>query len=177
MPTPILRAGPFASSSDSFLNEPDPIVATTVPVNCGVNNWVSDSWKAYVSCTGQTTDYLENLPQTVSFSLSGVGDQDGQIQFAFRYQAAADTAINIDADCAAASLSGTLTRIEIVVGSTTVYDVSNTGGSSSVSFDDDVSLPASVLPALAVVIITAEASSSGTNVNTSSGSITVSVPA
>ena len=43
MPNAILRAGPFASSSDSFLNQPDEPSALIDPVNCA-NNTSSSNW-------------------------------------------------------------------------------------------------------------------------------------
>ena len=43
MPNAILRAGPFASSSDSFLNEPSPFDSNINPVNCA-NDTSSSTW-------------------------------------------------------------------------------------------------------------------------------------
>ena len=49
MPNAILRAGPFASSSDSFLNEQDPLIVGSFadvdvyPVNCA-NHTSSSAW-------------------------------------------------------------------------------------------------------------------------------------
>ena len=43
MPNAILRAGPFASSSDSFLDKPDPAVYDIFPVNCA-NDTSSSTW-------------------------------------------------------------------------------------------------------------------------------------
>ena len=43
MPNAILRAGPFASSSDRFLNEPDEPSPSILPVNCA-NDTSSSAW-------------------------------------------------------------------------------------------------------------------------------------
>jgi len=43
MPNAILRAGPFANSSNSFLNEPNPFDSNIYPVNCS-NNTSSSTW-------------------------------------------------------------------------------------------------------------------------------------
>tara|TARA_E500000318_G_C3444947_1_gene166561 strand:- start:11 stop:649 length:639 start_codon:yes stop_codon:yes gene_type:complete len=55
MPNAILRAGPFASSSNSFLNEPNPFDSNIYPVNCS-NNTSSSTW---------LWKYNENISKTL----------------------------------------------------------------------------------------------------------------
>lgn len=186
MPTPILRAGPFASSSDSFLDEPDPIVSTTVPVNCATNDWVSDTWKAYTAVlteSGGVTiqddeDYEGTLPDSLSFDISSVGDQDGDITFAFRYQAAVDFDINVDAEANAdGGLASAFASIQVSVDGTLVVDEVDSGsGTVSVSYDDDITIPASVTPALVAIIIRSATTTSGPVTTSADASLEISVP-
>lgn len=190
MPTPILRAGPFASSSDSFLGEPDPIVATTVPVNCATNDWVNDTWKAYTEVltvsggvadpNGRYTDedYEGTLPDSFSYNISSVGNQSGRIQFAFRYQAAVDFDINIDAEANANTSYGvSTTSIEVSVNGTLVVNELDDGlGVRGVSYDDDITIPASVTPALVAIIVQSSSSVGGAVTSSADASLSVSVP-
>jgi hypothetical protein len=62
----ILRAGPFASSSDSFLNEPVNPSASIVPVNCA-NDTSSSAWPwGYVANTSQVITNHTGWEQTPS---------------------------------------------------------------------------------------------------------------
>lgn len=186
MPTPILRAGPFASSSDSFLDEPYPIVATTVPVNCATNDWVNDTWKAYTEVLtvsgGVTTrdeeDYDGTLPDSFSYNISSVGNQSGRIQFAFRYQAAVDFDINIDAEANAnTSVGVSTTSIEVSVNGTLVVNELDDGsGVRGVSYDDDITIPASVTPALVAIIVQSSSSVGGPVTASADASLEISVP-
>lgn len=190
MPTPILRAGPFASSSDSFLDEPDPIVATTVPVNCATNDWANDTWKAYVDVSTESggvtdpngedrEDYDGTLPDSFSYDISSVGDQDGDITFAFRYQAAVDFDINVDAEANAdGGLDSAFASIEVLVDGTLVVDEVDSGsGTVSVSYDDDITIPASVTPALVAIIIRSSTTVYGPVTSSADASLDISVPA
>ena len=69
----ILRAGPFASSSDSFLDEPTAATRSTLPVNCAKDTSSSSwPWKCYVLVDGSNDDlesYLSGF-QSVSRTIS-----------------------------------------------------------------------------------------------------------
>ena len=58
MPNAILRAGPFASTADSFISEddvtPPTIVNKTLPVNCNIRDWLDERW-SYLLVTNNST--------------------------------------------------------------------------------------------------------------------------
>ena len=58
MPNAILRAGPFASTADSFISEddvtPPTIVNKTLPVNCNIRDWSDERW-SYLLVTNNST--------------------------------------------------------------------------------------------------------------------------
>ena len=58
MPNAILRAGPFASTADSFISEDDVTPPTTVnktlPVNCNIRDWIEGRWN-YLRVNNNTT--------------------------------------------------------------------------------------------------------------------------
>ena len=190
MANPILRAGPFASASDSFLDQPEIPVATIVPVNCATNDWVNDPWRAYTEVLtvsgGVTTrdeeDYDGTLPDSFSYDIGSVGDQSGRIQFAFRYQAAVDFDININAEANADSgqtlpLHHAFTRIEVSVNGTMVVDEEDFGsGVRGVSYDNDITIPASVTPALVAIQIISGTSVFGPVTTSADASLEISVP-
>jgi hypothetical protein len=189
MPNPILRAGPFASSSDSFLDEPDPIVATTVPVNCATNDWANDTWKAYtevLTVSGGVTDpngedredYEGTLPDSFSYNISSVGNQSGRIQFAFRYQAAVDFDINVDAEANAdGNLQSASASVQVSVNGTLVVDEQvSSSGAVSASYDNDITLPASVTPALVAIIVSSSTNPTGPVTTSADASLEISLP-
>lgn len=179
MANPILRAGPFASASDSFLDEPETPVATIVPVNCATNDWVNDSWKLHLESTGiydmpfREDGYYDGLPSGDSFLDQTVGGAEGFVRYAFRYQAAVDATLNIDASASATSLGGGVCDIEVTVGGELIIDETNP---VLVEIDEDINLPASVVPKLVFIDVRAEAFSAGTNSTTVQGSLSISVP-
>lgn len=80
MPNAILRAGPFASTSSSFLNEPNPFDGSIHPVNCA-NDISSSAWpwkynesisKTLTTHTGCESTPNGDVPVT-STSTSSVG--------------------------------------------------------------------------------------------------------
>ena len=185
MPNPILRAGPFATSSDSFVDEPTPAVSNKVPVNCATNDWASGTvWKAYRDIfgdiLGSNTEilapaYADSLPQTYSFTINSdaADSDDARITFNFAYQAAVDTTINIDASASSSNTSDEV-RIQIVRNGTAIENLTATGVSASVSYDDDFPLPASVVPTIVQIEVFADCGSFS-SAESGSGSITVSV--
>ena len=58
MPNAILRAGPFASTADSFISEDDVTIPTTInktlPVNCNIRDWSDARWH-YLLVTNNST--------------------------------------------------------------------------------------------------------------------------
>lgn len=188
MPTPILRAGPFASSSDSFLNEPSTPIITILPVNCATNDWVNDTWKAYTRRQGfsggvtihDDEDYDGTLPDTISFDLSSVGNQLGVIHFRFRYQSAVDFDININAEAnadAGTFTSGALVQIQASANGVIVIDEEDSGSAVvSLSYDNDITLPASVTPAFCNIFVYAQTSVTGPVTSSADASLEISVP-
>ena len=176
----ILRAGPFASASDSFLDEPETPVATIVPVNCATNDWVNDSWKLHLESTGdydlpfREDGYYDGLPSSDSFSDLTVGGAEGFVRYAFRYQAAVDATLRVQAfSTIASSIGGGVCDIEATVGDTLVIDETDP---AELTVDQNITLPASVVPKLVYIDVRAEAFSAGTNSTIVQGSLSISVP-
>lgn len=191
MPNPILRAGPFASASDSFLDEPETLSSSIVPVNCAINDWVNDSWKFLLQSTGNydlpfredgyydgwdvvfegrryTGDGFEDLGGTGPSS--GVS---GFVRYRFRYQAAVDATIRLSANATAVSDTGGLCNVEVTIGGEKIIDETHP---ILIDIDEDITLPASVVPNLVFIDVTAEAYA-GNNVNAYiNGGINLSVP-
>lgn len=84
----ILRAGPWASSSESFLNEPSPLDNSAVPVNCSNSSSATWDWS--------TLFRKGRLDATGDFSVETdavSGGDEGEFftyQIRFRYQAVSD---------------------------------------------------------------------------------------
>lgn len=96
MPIPILRAGPYASSTDSFISTP-PVPQSfndlVLPVNCNQRDWANDTWKALKLFDNDSSNFVEEIFQSASngtFTFL-IGSLDKPANFEgiyFRYQAA-----------------------------------------------------------------------------------------
>ena len=158
----ILRAGPFASSTDSFLDEPvTPSRSTPLPVNCAMNDWVNDSWRAkkeilYFLVFGpddETVTYEDGPTLEASFA-GGGGEYFSAAVIEFMYQAAEDTTFTVTY-----AASGPDPQFNVSVGG---ENVSSDTGTSSISGTETITLPAAVVPAAVNVNITTNGDGSGT---------------
>ena len=153
MPNAILRAGPFATSSDSFVDEPGSAIESTVPVNCAMNNWKSDNWKLMskkVFTTGSSPfscssiAYL-NGPSVSQSTNSSSADPSGftscSILFEFRTQAAVEFDIKVSASASATNGTGSAGFEFSISDETTVEETGST-----FSNEQTVTIQPSVLP-------------------------------
>ena len=144
----ILRAGPFATSADSFLDEPvTPSLSSALPVNCAMNDWVVDSWRARKSIAyvllfdpdDVTVTYEDGPTLGASFAPHpSASELVSEAKITFRYQAVEDTTFSVTY-----SASGTDPEIDVRVGGLSVFtDL----GISSISGTETITLPATVVP-------------------------------
>ena len=142
----ILRAGPFANSTDSFLDEPvTPSLFSAMPVNCAMNDWVVDSWRAtkqiaYILLFDPddvTVTYEDGPTLGASFVQNG-GAIYAETKIKFMYQAVEDTTFSVTY-----SASGTDPEFNVNVGGLNVF---NDLGLSSISGTETITLPATVVP-------------------------------
>ena len=136
MPNAILRAGPFASSSDSFLNEQDPLIVGSLadvdvyPVNCA-NHTSSSAWpwryNDVLSRTLTTHTGCESTPGGDSPTTSSVISNSGLVK---------TTTGNFSASNSATSNRGTTinTGLSFAYQATQSFDIKITyNGSASAS--------------------------------------------
>lgn len=159
----ILRAGPFASSTDSFLNEPGTPTDLTVPVNCAMSDWVNHSWKAFkrIETDGFSFSYVDGPTVGASWS---VEDIIASGFMSFMYQAAVDTTFNLSYSITGDGIQGA--SISVSVDGSFVFFDSDDGSPASVSGTETIDLPATVVPILVFI--------SGTSALSGGGSFTVS---
>ena len=158
---PILRAGPFATSADSFLGEPvTPTASTPLPVNCAMNDWVVDSWRAkkrilyaiFFEPDDETVTYEDGPTLGASF-VETPGAFLSVAIIEFMYQAAEDTTFTVTY-----SASGTDPQLSVAVGGSNVFTDS---GTSSISGTETITLPAATVPSAVNVNITTEGAGTG----------------
>ena len=169
----ILRAGPFASSLDSFLDEPVAPVGSELPVNCAKDttstNW---PWRYYQISTNVTASYETGLPSLTDASINTGPIESVQGSFSFRYQAAEAFTMELSYSASGSTSGGFFdvsnAGILVTVGETIVFDDSDSDSdtegsgrptSASISGVETIDLPASVLPLLVLVSISASGSS------------------
>tara|TARA_R110002153_G_scaffold108695_1_gene249287 strand:+ start:33 stop:530 length:498 start_codon:yes stop_codon:yes gene_type:complete len=157
----ILRAGPFASSTDSFLDEPvTPTASSALPVNCAMNDWVVDSWRAkkrilyfvFFGPDDETITYEDGPTLGASF-VETPGAFLSAAVIEFMYQAAEDTTFTVTY-----SASGTDPEANVSVGGSNVFTDS---GTSSISGTETITLPAAIVPAAVNVNITTDSAGTG----------------
>ena len=153
MPNAILRAGPFATSSDFFVDEPGSAIESTVPVNCAMNNWTSNNWKL-MSKKVFTTDsppfsdssiaYLNGPSVSQSTNSAGIdpgGFTSCSILFEFRTQSAVEFDIKVSASASATNGTGSAGFEFSIINQTTVEETGSTFSNSQT-----VTIQPSVLP-------------------------------
>ena len=170
----ILRAGPFASSSDSFLDEPVTPSVSIVPVNCA-NDTSSSAWpwkynddviKILETHTGcETSGGGENVPTTSTSNTTTVSTETATGDFSitssassnlittmtttlsFYYQAAQSFQIKVTYNGLATG-DGTLYQPDVMKFSDSQNANNPIAGFPSLSGSVTRTLPASVKPAL-----------------------------
>ena len=153
MPNAILRAGPFANSSNYFVDEPGLASESIFPVNCAMNNWANDNWKL-MSKKVFTTDsppfsnssiaYINGPSVSQSKSSTGTdpsGFTSCSILFEFRTQAVVAFDVRVSATASSTNGTGSAGFELSIIDETTVNE---TG--SSFSNSQTVTIPPSVLP-------------------------------
>ena len=158
----ILRAGPFANSTDSFLDEPESPNTSILPVNCAMSAWVADSWKAAERLRTATTNaivsYVVGPSVSTSFTLSSVASSWSSAQLFFTYQAAEDTSLEMTYSVSASGQTREARAQASVDDSSVLFDSDPSSVSGTVTID----LPATIIPKeVQVAIISFGTSGSG----------------
>jgi hypothetical protein len=176
----ILRAGPFADSTDSYLDEPSTANATIIPVNCAMNNWVSDNWKYYLlklttDAFGVPNVVIDEEYRTgaaVSESYNGPSGPRklAEVMVKFAYQAVEDTTININAK--AVGVPAGLYPVSVEIGDDFTGEESSGTSYQTVEMDQDFTLPATVVPKIVTILAAAE----GNITSSATSSITITIP-
>jgi len=169
MPNAILRAGPFATRSDAFRNEPTSFGINIVPVNCanfanyyGATNW---PWKFGVRNQGEgqyLTQPAGDEQAGFSFS-SSTGFIEGDGIF-FAYQAATSFTLTGAYEGAAGFQQGSFITFEILNGDdqSLFFDTDDTRIDGNFS----ITLPAAIVPYFLELRLTGEGSFiADTNIN------------
>lgn len=171
MPNAILRAGPFASTSSSFLNEPTSVPTTfdgaTLPINCanysGSSNW---SWRyLMISDVGSTSAYFTTSKDEtqISKSFTNASIFEGET-LAFAYQAAVDFTFSGTYAVNAGFEQGVSSRFEIRNrADQSLFD--SGAGTTSVSGSFSITLPAKTVPDAIFLFPTGEGNGINATIN------------
>jgi hypothetical protein len=148
----IRRAGPWATTTDSFVNAPDDFDTepSQSPVNCALNDWTNDPWKAlFVKADFATFDSagIAELGEVITQS----GAAFGNLALSFYYQATQGFDVNFNYSITATgqdpwSWDWSFSTIEGESGSDEGF------GAGSSSATEIISLPSSTLGRLTVQV-------------------------
>ena len=171
MTTPILRAGPFATSSSSFVNQPSsftgPGARNTYPVNCAHDrtaaNW---NWK-YLAFTAE--DPATGTLRNASTSAAGGNDQTSHtgsgvaldnfysiVKYSYQASIAKSKNIQYSASAVFQGISGRKIQIQIVVDNELKFsDEASTSSEEEetliISGTASVDMKASVVPSVVTI--------------------------
>jgi len=147
----VLRAGPFANSTDSFLNEPAlaPLNfdGATLPVNCANYSGSSDwAWQHLnISVAGSVAGYdsarLDDTEVSMSWPL---GSWIEGVGLAFAYQASEDFTFSGSYEVNAGEQQGSFATFEILNGAD--QSLFSDTDDTSISGDFSITLPAATVP-------------------------------
>ena len=164
----ILRAGPFANLTDSFLDEPVTPTGGAIPVNCALDDWVNDGWRAYVEVRTSDIFGVPNVIISEEYldgpTLSKSHTESGRralslVSLLFYYQATADSTLNVTASSNNGGDSNFYV-IRVIVDGVLVASKERDAG-NTVSLDEDITLPATEgKPVLVIIDVSDEADSS-----------------
>ena len=182
----ILRAGPFASSSDSFLDVPTTVTSSTLPVNCAKDTSSSSwPWKCYVLVDGSNNDlesYLSGF-QSISRNKSGsipAGDNlRVEVSFEFYVQCSSDITFTMAYNLSAISPAYPFSTASVGVSANGFGDSDNraddgtgTGVTASLSGSETITISASTKPQKVFFSVSGQ---SGGALSSSSGSVSLSL--
>lgn len=163
----ILRAGPFASSGNSFLNEPIPDnPESPYPVNCAMDNTSSDwPWRLLRidPLTGGNYEY-DSAPSGAGDSYTTDFFNDGPLEgdgVAWWYQAVSEVTLSgTYAGTHTGLIQGQFIQFEIIdISGTLFFDNDSTSEGGSIGGDFSVTLPATVVPRFVRLLFTGEGES------------------
>lgn len=160
----IVRAGPFASSSDFFLDEPDSLLADGTdpnPVNCANNASGLWPWRYYQLSRYNFDASYKNYTSTAQFDLhpdfvSGLYQTSGQEGMYWYYQASGDFDLTINYEIGFATADNGNIDITFDGPGFSEFDSLNISGSSedrSKSGSFTVTASETKVPALIVVLL------------------------
>ena len=150
----IRRAGPWASSTDSYLDAPDSFVEnpSQSPVNCALVDWVGDTWKTlWRKYADNTYDSGETAAIGEEVTMSTTSGQSDFIEMVFYYQAVnsfdidLNTSSNPDDGFSTGDKTWQYSTIESGAGD---FNLEFTDGDET----ETITLPASTLGSLSVSI-------------------------
>tara|TARA_R110002074_G_scaffold195766_2_gene362292 strand:+ start:147 stop:671 length:525 start_codon:yes stop_codon:yes gene_type:complete len=169
MPNAILRAGPFATRSDPFRNEPTSFGINTLPVNCanfanyyGATNW---PWKFAVlnQGTGQYLSQPEGDEQAGASFPSSTGFIEGDGIF-FAYQAATSFTLTGAYEGSVGSQQGSFITFDILNGDD--QSLFSDTDDERINGNFSITLPAATVPYFLYLKLTGEGSFiADTNIN------------
>ena len=182
----ILRAGPFASSSDSFLDEPTTVTSSTLPVNCAKDTSSSSwPWKCYVLVDGSNNDlesYLsgfQSISRTKSGSIPAGGNINVEVSFEFYVQCSSDITFTMTYDLSATSPASPFSTASVDVvangfsdSDDRADDGTGTGVTASLSGSETITISASTKPQKVFFSVSGH---SGGAIEDSSGSVSLSL--
>ena len=167
----IIRAGPFASVTNSFLTEPITPSAGVPPVNCAKDitsaNW---NWRHFKRISnsevpGQDVlDYIEGLPDISASYVTSSSDEGGGItsEFAFASQCSSELDFSLTYSLSASqSFEFAFVSIEVLINNVTDFSDSDSQyqGTASLSGTRTITIPKSVLPRNIKVVLVAQENS------------------
>ena len=162
----ILRAGAFANTTDSFLNEPATAgSANTYPVNCAKDttsaNW---PWKYYLnilrSDASNANNYSTNFPShNISYASSGPGGNVMEIYIAFYCQCATAISFTLSYNCQVNSANYPFSTADAYITANGFVDSDSDSdpygagkvSSASISGSTTINLAKSVVPRLVYI--------------------------
>jgi hypothetical protein len=178
----IRRAGPFASITDSFRDEPATPSSGIPPVNCARDTTsVSWPWKHYKRISnsedsGQDVlDYVSGFPSVSASYTSSSGDEGGGIvsEFSFACQCVDETVFTLSYNLSASQpFELAQVGVTVTIDNVTDFNDSDSGPTASVSGSTTITIQKSVVPThIKVLLISQEVST----VNGGSASMSASI--
>ena len=139
----ILRAGPFATPSSSFVDQPDP-PAGAVPVNCALDSSDSWPWRARHGIGFSNITYEES--GTIAHESTSAADVQTAVFIQFYYQAVMVSSMEFSYYREFRGSNPVATFSVSVDGSTEYSDSDSDASTAIVSGTGSVTLPAAVKP-------------------------------
>jgi len=160
----ILRAGPFANSTDSFLDEPvgtpSNFDGATLPVNCANYSGSSDWFWQYlkISTVGSASEFFDADKDQTTIEEYFIND-DGFFEgegLGFAYQASENFTFSGSYEVNAGDQQGSFVTFEILNGAD--QSLFSDTDDTSISGDFSITLPAATVPYFVFLKLSAEGS-------------------